>query len=111
MAERKFHSESYGYQARRSALDAVAACRERCWRTDWAIDLDIQKFFDGVPSDLVVKAVEANTHQMLDEALAGRRWWPTCTPRASYYEETRSGLGEELPEDLDHLTARARQGC
>ena len=40
---------------------AVAACRKRCWKTDWVLDLDIQKFFDSVPWDLVVKAVEANT--------------------------------------------------
>jgi RNA-directed DNA polymerase len=45
----------------RSALQAVEACRRRCWRTDWVIDLDIQKFFDSVPWDLVVTAVEANT--------------------------------------------------
>ena len=36
-------------------------CRERCWKTDWVIDLDIRKFFDSVPWDLMVKAVEANT--------------------------------------------------
>jgi RNA-directed DNA polymerase len=30
-----FHPDSYGYRPRRSALDAVAACRERCWKTDW----------------------------------------------------------------------------
>ena len=56
-----FHSSSYGYRPRRDALDAVAACRENCWRYDWVIDLDIQKFFDSVPWDLIVKAVEANT--------------------------------------------------
>jgi group II intron reverse transcriptase/maturase len=56
-----FHPDSYGYRPKRSALDAVATCRQRCWRTDWVIDLDIQKFFDSVPWDLVVKAVEANT--------------------------------------------------
>jgi RNA-directed DNA polymerase len=56
-----FHPDSYGYRPGRSALDAVAACRERCWRTNWVIDLDIQKFFDSVPWDLVVKAVQANT--------------------------------------------------
>src|SRR5216683_2576243 len=60
-AERLFHPDSYGYRPRRSALDAVAACRRRCWETDWVIDLDIQKFFDSVPWDLVVKAVQANT--------------------------------------------------
>jgi len=42
------HPDSYGYRPRRSALDAVAACRERCWKSDWVIDLDIQKFFDSV---------------------------------------------------------------
>ena len=58
-----FHPDSYGYRPGRSALDAVAACRQRCWKYDWVIDLDIQKFFDSVPWDLIVKAVAANTDQ------------------------------------------------
>ena len=58
-----FHSDSYGYRPGRSALDAVGSCRARCWKLDWVIDLDIQKFFDTVPWDLVVKAVEAHTDQ------------------------------------------------
>ena len=56
-----FHPDSYGYRPKRSALGAVATCRARCWKTNWVIDLDIRKFFDSVPWDLVVKAVEANT--------------------------------------------------
>ena len=56
-----FHPDSYGYRPGRSALHAVETCRTRCWKTDWVVDLDIQKFFDSVPWDLVVKAVEANT--------------------------------------------------
>jgi group II intron reverse transcriptase/maturase len=56
-----FHPDSYGYRPGRSPQQAVAVCRERCWKTNWVIDLDIQKFFDSVPWDLVVKAVEANT--------------------------------------------------
>jgi group II intron reverse transcriptase/maturase len=60
-AERLFHPDSYGYRPKRSALDAVAACRRRCWETDWVIDLDIRKFFDTVPWDLVVRAVQAVT--------------------------------------------------
>jgi group II intron reverse transcriptase/maturase len=56
-----FHPDSYGYRPGRSALDAVAACRQRCWKNNWVVDLDIQKFFDSVPWDLVVKAVQANT--------------------------------------------------
>jgi len=60
-AEPRFHPDSYGYRPHKSALDAVGTCRERCWRFDWVIDLDVAKFFDTVPWDLVVKAVEAVT--------------------------------------------------
>lgn len=56
-----FHPDSYGYRPGRSALDAVAVCRRRCWRLDWVVDLDIQRFFDSVRWDLVLKAVEAHT--------------------------------------------------
>ncbi|MGW7386443.1 reverse transcriptase domain-containing protein [Streptomyces sp. NPDC054794] len=56
-----FHPDSFGYRPGRSALDAVAKCRERCWKRNWVIELDISQFFDGVPWDLLVKAVEAHT--------------------------------------------------
>src|SRR6266571_455852 len=58
-----FHPDSYGCRPGRSALDAVAACRRRCWNYDWVIDLDIQKFFGSVPWELVVRAVAAHTDQ------------------------------------------------
>ena len=58
-----FHDDSYGYRPGRSALDAVKKCRERCWKKDWVIDLDVAKFFDSVDHDLMVKAVEVNTDQ------------------------------------------------
>jgi RNA-directed DNA polymerase len=57
--EPRFHPDSYGYRPRKAAWDAVGACRQRCWKKDWVIDLDVQKFFDTVPWDLIVKAVEA----------------------------------------------------
>jgi RNA-directed DNA polymerase len=56
-----FHEDSYGYRPGRGALDAVAKCRKRCWEKDWILDLDVQKFFDSVDHDLMIKAVEANT--------------------------------------------------
>ncbi|WP_255739471.1 reverse transcriptase domain-containing protein, partial [Frankia sp. CiP3] len=62
-----FHEDSYGYRRRRGALDAVARCRQRCWKKDWVIDIDVQNFFDSVPWDLMVKAVEANI-------TTGRKW-------------------------------------
>jgi RNA-directed DNA polymerase len=58
-AEPRFHPDSYGYRPGKSAHEAVAVCRVRCWKNDWLIDLDVQKFFDEVPWDLVLKAVAA----------------------------------------------------
>ncbi len=56
-----FHPDSYGYRPGRSALDAVATCRRRCWKRKWAVEFDIAKFFDSVRWDLIVKAVESHT--------------------------------------------------
>ena len=58
-----FHRDSYGYRPGRSALDAVAVCRERCWRNDWVIDLDVRAFFDSVDHSLMLKAVARHTDQ------------------------------------------------
>ena len=70
-----FHDDSYGYRPRKGALDAVGRCRERCWARDWVIDLDIRKFFDSVPWDLMVRAVQANvTHEQRWIVLYVRRW-------------------------------------
>jgi RNA-directed DNA polymerase len=63
LVEPVFHNDSYGYRPGRSALDAVGVCRERCWRNDWVLDLDIQKFFDGVPWELTLKAVAHHTDE------------------------------------------------
>ena len=54
-----FHEDSYGYRPGRSAHQALGVCRERCWRNDWVLDLDIRSFFDSVSWDLVLKAVAA----------------------------------------------------
>lgn len=58
-----FHPDSYGYRPGRSALDAVGVCRERCWRNDWVLDMDIRSFFDSVSWDLTLKAVAHHTDQ------------------------------------------------
>jgi RNA-directed DNA polymerase len=63
LVEPVFHGDSYGYRPGRSAHDALGVCRERCWRNDWVLDLDIRKFFDTVPWDLVLKAVAHHSDQ------------------------------------------------
>ncbi len=59
--EQIFHRDSYGYRPGRSAHQALAACRERCWRKDWVLDVDIRAFFDSLDPDLVVNAVAATS--------------------------------------------------
>lgn len=55
--EKVFHPDSYGYRPGRSALDALAQTRRRCWRNDWVVDLDIKGFFDTIDHALLLKAL------------------------------------------------------
>jgi RNA-directed DNA polymerase len=87
-----FHADSYGYRPRRRALDAVAACRERCWEYNWVVDLDIRKFFDSVRWDLLVKAVEKHTgHDARWVVLYVKRWLaaPLQQPGGTLQERDR----------------------
>jgi len=59
--EPHFHPDSYGYRPRKSAIDAVGRARERCWRYDWVIDLDIKGFFDNIDHELMMRAVRKYT--------------------------------------------------
>ena len=56
-----FHPDSYGYRPNRSALDAVAKTRERCFKKAWVIDLDIRAFFDSFSHDLVLQMVRKHS--------------------------------------------------
>src|ERR1041384_2852359 len=51
------HPDAYGYRPGKSALEAVAAARQRCWRQDGVIDPDSQGFLDNLDWDRVLKAV------------------------------------------------------
>jgi RNA-directed DNA polymerase len=57
VVEPHFHPDSYGYRPGKSAADALAATRQRCWRYDWVIDLDVRAFFDNLDHALVLRAV------------------------------------------------------
>jgi RNA-directed DNA polymerase len=85
-----FHPDSYGYRPGRSPLQAVQKCRGRCWKKDWVVDLDIQKFFDSIDHDLMVKAVEANTSQKW-VVLYVKRWLkaPLRLPGGTLQERCR----------------------
>ena len=58
-----FHPDSYGYRPGRSALDAVGQARERCFRFEWVIDMDIKGFFDNLDHELVMRALRRFTQE------------------------------------------------
>lgn len=56
-----FHQDSYGYRPGKSASQAVGLARQRCWRRDWVLDLDIRGFFDNIDHALMMRAVRKHT--------------------------------------------------
>jgi Reverse transcriptase (RNA-dependent DNA polymerase) len=66
-----FHADSYGYRPGKSAIDAVRRARQRCWRYDWVLDLDVKAYFDSIDWELMLRAVRRHTNQPSDM----RRVW------------------------------------
>lgn len=58
-----FLPDSYGYRPGRSAIDAVAVTRKRCWRYDWVLEFDIKGLFDNIDHDLLLRAVRKHTDE------------------------------------------------
>jgi hypothetical protein len=56
-----FHVDSYGYRPGRSAIDAVRETRQRCWRYDWVLDVDVRSYFDSIDWELLLRAVRKHT--------------------------------------------------
>ncbi|MEK7889158.1 group II intron reverse transcriptase/maturase [Burkholderia contaminans] len=52
-----FHDDSYGYQPGKSAKQAVAVTRTRCWKYNWFVEFDIRAAFDQIDHALLMKAV------------------------------------------------------
>jgi len=57
LIEPRFHPNSYGYRPGKSAIEAVKVARQKCWRYDWVLDVDIQGFFDNIDHTLMMRAV------------------------------------------------------
>jgi group II intron reverse transcriptase/maturase len=52
-----FHEDSYGYRPGKSAKQAIAVTRKRCWQYDWVVEFDIKAAFDQIDHALLLKAV------------------------------------------------------
>jgi RNA-directed DNA polymerase len=59
--EPHFHEDSYGYRPGRSAHQAIAVTRERCWQHNWVLEFDIRGMFDNIDHTLLMKAVRHHT--------------------------------------------------
>ena len=81
-----FRTNSYGYRRGKSAIEAVHQARQRCWRYDWVLDLDIKGFFDSIDWELLLKAVRHHTDcpwvllyierwLKASKRREARRWW------------------------------------
>lgn len=87
LLEPVFHQDSYGFRPGRSAHDALAVVRERCWKYDWVVELDIRKCFDTIDHGLLSRALEKHC-QIPWVLLYVRRWLivPLETPVGTLVE-------------------------
>ena len=60
-AEPKFRPDSYGYRPGKSMKEALGVARQRCWKYDWVLDLDVKGFFDNLDHELTMRAVKRFT--------------------------------------------------
>ena len=90
MVEPHFHRDSYGYRPGRSAHDALAISRRRCWEYDWVIEFDIKGLFDHIDHDLLMRAVRKHC-QSPWVLLYIERWLkaPMALPDGELVERTR----------------------
>ena len=98
MLEPVFHEDSYGYRPGRSALEAVAAVRKRCWKFDWVIEFDINGLFDNIDHGLLMRAVRKHCQNP---------WVAVC--RAVAHGADGNGGRNTSGKDTRHATRGCRQ--
>ena len=88
-----FHSDSYGYRPKKSALDAVGVTRKRCWNYDWCLEFDIRGLFDNISHQLLMKAVRKHTDNKW-VILYIERWLKTLMlmPNGSLVDNTKGTM-------------------
>jgi len=59
--EPHFHEDSYGYRPGKSAHQALAITRRRCWWHAWVLEFDIRGLFDNIDHELLMKAIRHHT--------------------------------------------------
>ena len=59
----RFHPDAYGERPGKAALAAVGQTRQRCWKLDGVIALDIQGVCDTIDHDLLRRAVKQHAQE------------------------------------------------
>ena len=72
--EQCFHDDSYGYRPGKSAHQAIAITRKRCWWHDWVLEFDIRGLFDNIDHGLLMKAVRYHTDNRWVLLYIEQRW-------------------------------------
>ena len=82
-----FHGDSYGYRPGRSAHQALSVARQRCWRYDWVLDLDLKSFFETIDWELLLRVLRRHT-DCTWVLLYVERWLraPVCMPDGTLAE-------------------------
>jgi len=90
IVEPRFHNDSYGYRPGRSAHQALSVARQRCWRYDWVLDLDIKSFFETIDWELLLRVVRRHT-ECKWVLLYIERWLkaPVCMPDGTCAERNQ----------------------
>ena len=85
-----FHDDSYGYRPGRSAHQALSVARQRCWRYNGVLDLDIKSFFETIDWGLLLRALRRHTDCKW-VLLYIERWLkaPVCMPDGTLVERNQ----------------------
>lgn len=63
LIDRIFHADSFGYRPGKTMEQALSLTRQRCWKYNWVIDVDVKGFFDNMDHELVMKALKLHTNE------------------------------------------------
>ena len=63
MLEPMFYEDSYGYRPDKSALDAIATTRSRCFGMKWVIELDIVGLFDNINHEKLLELIKKHCQE------------------------------------------------
>lgn len=91
LVEPMFYNDSYGYRPNKSAIQAVGQARERCFKRDWVLELDIKGLFDNIKHGYLMYMVEKHT-QIKWLILYIKRWLTVpfiMSDKSEFYEVLR----------------------